>query len=245
MILLADDSWEIKNTNNTGRGIFAKKDIAPGIVIGDYIGKVIKTAIDDITEKDEGLYLMYYHNHASIYPTNLLSPGIHLINHACFPNCWMFIYKGHTLFFTLRHIFKGEELTVSYLLSPDTSCNPCTHVCTCESNRCSQTMHMSKDLFEKWSTFSEAQAKQTKRARIRYGHELPRLPSYPNTIANHPIYSLFGTTEKSSISLDNKKLPAAKTLRRLIRETGRTIQFPTLKIRILGVQNDVIISETI
>lgn len=243
MILLSEDFWEIKKTKKKGRGIFAKKDVLPGIVIGDYIGKVIKTAENEIDEQN-GLYLMYYHDYASIYPTNPQAPGIHLINHSCTPNSWIYIYKGHTLFFTLRHIFKGEELTASYLLSSlDSTCNPCIHECFCGSKYCLKTMHLPLERFKKWSKFNEMQSKQTKRARIRYGYNLPKLDSYPKTIPDNSIYTLTGSFLKSSIVLNNTTLPTIQKLREAIKKTGRTIKFPTLKIKIMGVEDDRLIQE--
>jgi uncharacterized protein len=161
MILLPDGSWEIKTTEKKGRGIFAAKDITPGTVIGDYIGRVIKTAEEDTSQKD-GLYLMYYHDYASLYPTDIHASGIHLINHSCAPNCWIFTYKGHTLFFTLRKIFAGEELTASYLLSPDAFCDPCGHTCRCGSAFCTRTMHLPEKQFKKWNAFAEEQGKENK-----------------------------------------------------------------------------------
>jgi|SRR6185369_2514444 len=238
MILLADDTWEIKTTRKKGRGIFAKNDIAAGTIIGDYLGKVIRTAEEDTHEKEGGMYLMYYHDYASLYPVDVKEPGIHLINHSCAPNCWMYTYKGHTLFFALRHIFPGEELTVSYLLSPDDDCNPCTHECHCESINCTHTMHLSHDFFNKWDEFEEIQAKKTKRARITYGKPLPRLGQYPKTIPDDPIYTLVGSSHEPSLILKNKTLPSTQELRKLIRETGKTIALPSLKVKIYGIQND-------
>src|ERR1035437_4362700 len=139
MILLLDKYWEIKNTKNKGRGIFAKIDIPQGLIIGDYIGKVIhpKDAVVD----EENFYLMYYHDTAAISP-DLKQPGIHLLNHSCVPNAWLYIYKGHTLAFALKKISKGEELTIPYLLSPiDEFCAPCLHVCKCGDLQCTGTMH--------------------------------------------------------------------------------------------------------
>jgi hypothetical protein len=246
MILLVEDYWEVKKAAHKGRGVFAKKDIAGGSVIGDYVGKVIKTAEDDTHEGTNGLYLMYYHDRASIYPTDINASGVHLINNSCEPNCWMYIYKGHTLFFATRHIFKGEELTVPYLLSPlDKFCDPCTHACRCEGSICTGTMHMSENRFEKWSAFNDAQAKETKRKRIRYGHILPQLSSYPDSIPDAPIYDLFGSMNNSAKVLSDKKLPTVKKIRELIRQTGQILEFPLLKKRILGVQDDEIISATL
>lgn len=245
MILLKNDYWEIKNTPKKGRGIFAKKDIKPGIVIGDYIGKVIKTAEEDIYEKDENLYLMYYHDYASIYP-DLIKPGIHLINHSCTPNAWVFTYKGHTLFFTLRHIFAGEEITISYLLSPlDKYCNPCLHKCECESIICTKSMHLSKVRYKKWREFDNKKEVETKRQRITYGKDLPILSSYPKTILDNPIYTLFGSLLKPSEIFNDLKIPSTSKLRKLIRKTGKTLEFPKLNKRVLGIQDDITFSEKI
>jgi hypothetical protein len=242
MILLPNDAWEVRTTAKKGRGVFATKDIAPGTIIGDYIGKVIKTAEEDTTEGDEGLYLMYYHDYASLYPEDINAPGIHLLNHSCTPNTWMYTYYGHTLFFALRHIFKGEEITVSYLLGPKEDCDePCKHDCHCGSEFCTGTMHLSKERFEKWNAFNLHQMEQTKRKRIQYGKVLPKLDAYPKSIPDDPMYDLFGSMEKEPFRLESKKLPTVAALRKLIRETGRTIAGPTTTI--FGIQNNVIIQK--
>lgn len=241
MILLPQSSWEIQTTKQKGKGLFATKDIVPGTVIGDYIGKVLRTAVDDTSEKN-GLYLLYYHDYASIYPEDLAAPGIHLINHSCAPNCWIYTYKGHTLFFSLRKIFAGEELTASYQLSPAAFCDPCHHACYCGSKHCRGTMHLSEERFQRWNAFSENQAKQTKRARIRYGKLLPQLPSYPTAIKDDPMYDLFGSQEKTPVVLSNAKLPSVPILRKKIRNTGRTLTFPRIKQTVVGIQDDVIVT---
>lgn len=185
MILLPRNYWEIRNTKNKGRGLFAIKDIPKGIVIGDYIGKIIHPLEAIIDE--ENFYLMYYHDHAVISP-DLEKPGVYLLNHSCIPNAFLYIYKGHTLAFALRQISKGEELTIPYLLSPkDKFCDPCPHICRCENLKCSGTMHLSKEKYDKWRKFGDTRARETKRERIRYGKELPLLTSYPKKISEDYI----------------------------------------------------------
>jgi SET domain-containing protein len=184
-MLLSNDYWEIRNTKEKGRGLFAKKDIAKGTVIGDYIGKIIHPR--DAVVDEENFYLIYYHDSAAILP-DLEKPGIHLLNHACVPNAWLYTYKGHTLAFALRKISKEEEITIPYLLSPkDDSCNPCPHICKCKDFRCTKTMHLSKDRYNKWRTFNEKWAKKTKRKRVSYGKELSVLATYPKTISMNYI----------------------------------------------------------
>lgn len=186
MFLIPTDFWQIKATDEKGLGVFAKKEIGAGTIIGDYLGKVIKTADYDVDKDKEELYLMYYSDQAAIFP-DLKKPGIHLLNHSCKPNCWIYTYRGHTLFFALRKIKPGEEMTISYLLSPKDDCNNCTHICKCHSTFCTGTMHLSKEKYKKWQKF---QSNQRKTPKVIFGKNLPKLTSYPKTIPNNPIYSV-------------------------------------------------------
>lgn len=189
MFLLKDNFWQIKATYEKGFGVFAKKQIKAGTIIGDYLGKVIKTAEYNLDKDKEGLYLMYFTDTACIYP-NLKKPGIHLLNHSCSPNCWIYIHRGHTLFFALRKIEPGEELTISYLLSPkDETCKPCTHNCKCESKFCTGTMHLTKDKYKQWQKFQNEQKEKTKTPKVVFGKNLPKLTSYPKIDPNNPIYA--------------------------------------------------------
>ena len=40
--------------------------------------------------------------------------GTHYINHSCEPNAYMKTLYGHVLFFALRDILPGEEITIDY-----------------------------------------------------------------------------------------------------------------------------------
>ena len=53
MFLLNTDYWEVKESEKKGRGVFVKKDITAGTVIGDYLGKIVSD--DDETKENEGL----------------------------------------------------------------------------------------------------------------------------------------------------------------------------------------------
>lgn len=188
MFLLSDDYWQVKNTKEKGRGVFAKKRVLAGTVIGDYLGKVIHIAdYDPVIEK--GMYLMYFSDRAFIYP-DLSVPGIHLLNHSCIPNCWMYIYQGHTLFFALRTIEAGGEFTISYLLSPkDNTCSPCMHICKCGSLICTGTMHLTPEKYARWQRFQIMERKKTKNSPFTIGQDLSRLPSYPEKIPANRIYA--------------------------------------------------------
>jgi hypothetical protein len=180
MILLNKNLWEIKTTKQKGRGIFSKKELLKGTVIGDYLGVVIhpKDAVID----EENFYLMYYNDYALISP-DLKKPGVHLLNHSCNPNAFLYTYKGHALAFALRKIELNEEMTIPYLLSPkDEYCNPCMHVCKCNDAKCNGTMHLEKETYAKWRLFNDKWAKKTRRQKVTYGKDLPKLLNYPKMI---------------------------------------------------------------
>jgi uncharacterized protein len=244
MLFIPEDMWEVRKTAEKGRGLFAKKDIDPGTIIGDYLGKVVSPKDEDDIDEEKNFYLMYYHDRASIFP-ELSKPGIYLLNHSCTPNTWMYTYRGHTLFFTIRKIFKGEELTINYLLSPlDNSCSPCTHLCSCHGVICHHTMHLPQKKYDLWSKFHDRQMAATKPERIRYGKELPPLSEYPDSLPDEPIYDLFGAMKEIPEILDDIQLPSRTKIRRAIRETGRTLLYPKLNLQIFGVTDDLVISKT-
>lgn len=186
MFLIPDSFWKIKKAKQKGLGVFAKKEIKAGTIIGDYLGRVTKTAEYDLETDEKGLFLMYLTDEASIYP-DLSRPGIHLLNHSCEPNCWIYIYKGHTLFFTLRKIEAGEELTIAYLLAPEDKTKSTKHVCKCGSRSCTGTMHLSEEKYERWQEFQSKKPK-TKTAKYVFGRNLPKLNSHPKIDPRDPIY---------------------------------------------------------
>lgn len=244
MFLIPKSSWEVKEVAGMGKGAFATKDIPAGTVIGDYIGKVLRPEDENNVDNEGHFYLMYYHDRASVYP-DLKKPGIHVINHSCAPNCWMYTYRGHTLFFAIRKIFKGEEITVSYLLSPlDKTCKPCTHLCKCKSPICFQTMHLSDKRYDEWDAFHDMESNKTKREKVKFGETLPLLNDYPKSLPDEPMYVLFGADKHLPVRVDLKKFPSKQEIRNIIRETGRTIQFSKLNVRVLGVSEDIIVTKS-
>jgi SET domain-containing protein len=63
--------------------------------------------------------------------------GTHYINHSCDPNAFMKTLYGHVLFFALRDINPGEEITIDYeqTLLPD------SRRCHCGSRNCRGTIN--------------------------------------------------------------------------------------------------------
>ena len=189
MFLLKKYYWEVKETKSKGRGVFARKPISAGTLIGDYVGKLVHLKDVDFDKEKGNLYLMYYNDTTGIYPS-LRKPGIHLLNHSCSPNCWIIKFKRHTLVFALKNIKKREELTISYLLPPKNICKPCPHICHCQSKRCTKTMHLTEGGYKKWQDFQDKEKKKEDLIRIKNGNKLKPLLNYPKTISKSYILKI-------------------------------------------------------
>jgi SET domain-containing protein len=63
--------------------------------------------------------------------------GTHYINHCCEPNSYMRITRGHLIFFALRDILPGEEITCDYISTH----HPDDYPCRCKAARCRGTIN--------------------------------------------------------------------------------------------------------
>jgi uncharacterized protein len=66
--------------------------------------------------------------------------GTHYINHSCEPNSYMKIIYGHILFYALRDIHPGEEITIDYV---DTLHSDRKR-CYCKASTCRGTINKGK-----------------------------------------------------------------------------------------------------
>jgi SET domain-containing protein len=64
------------------------------------------------------------------------------INHSCEPNLFMRVLHGHVLFFALRDIAAGEELTLDYVLTPHSDRTRCR----CGSPRCRGKLNRQREV---------------------------------------------------------------------------------------------------
>ncbi len=186
MFLLPEVYWQVKKIKHKGRGVFTKKSISAGTLIGDYVGKLIHLKDVDFEEEKKKLFLMYYTDEVGIYP-NLEKPGVHLLNHSCSPNCWLTRYKNHTIVFALKNIRKGEELTISYLLPPKMNCALCNHHCFCQSRNCTGSMHLTEAGYKKWQEFQDKKGKYDMSKTKMVAGELKLFKKYPKSISKKLI----------------------------------------------------------
>ena len=243
MFLISSKFWEVRDSEKKGRGIYVKEDIEPGTVIGDYIGILISVEKEDEYEKKEVLYAMFYNDKISIF-AGKNEIGINLINHSCAPNCAFFSYRGHTLFFALRKIFKDEELTVCYLSDPpvneETNHND---TCYCGTPVCRGTMYISLEISKKWENFVAEIDPDVPEMPGKFYSKLKPLDAYPTNIQDHPIYDIFGAESKPSLEQGGHKLPDSETIRNLIRTTGKQLYYSAINIEVYGLMNSMLIAK--
>lgn len=252
MLLLPKSTYEIRTLKKTGRGVFARRDIEAGTLIGDYLGTIIKPDSND--ENKTGLYDMRAGLKYDIWG-DPKKEGPHLINHSCASNCEAYPYQGHILYGALRKIFKGEEITINYGLGSanenDVVCKK--HACHCGMKICTGNMHEDEAQCDAWFDLWEAFIKKNfgewyRKVPGPYGSELQPLASYPVNLdlTNSEVYpNIFGSEKKPAVSFRDATLPPLDELRTRIRKTGRRLSFPRLHMRIYGIKNHMIIAERI
>lgn len=240
MFLLPESSYEVVTTKSKGRGVFAKKDISPGVVVGDYIGTLLYD--EDVPETD-GIYDLTWGDGISIV-ANPKSLGVHFINHSCAPNCAMFPYQGHTLFITLRKIFVGEELSIGYMLSvpDDDEEEHIMESCRCGSLVCRGTFYVPESYHERYADFEEKMSGSFfEKNLVKIGQQVPPLLEYPENIDDYDIYDIFGSMKQLSLTDFSYRVPEKKHLRQLIRNSGQRIKFKNIGLTIYGIMNDSIL----
>ncbi len=243
MFLINSSYYRIKETKRKGRGVFAMADIEPGAVIGDYLGVVMLTENAVKTEPMGTYYMELTKSHSVLADKD--ADGIHIINHSCQPNCASEDFKGHTLYVSIRKIFKGEELTVNYNFGPPDihTCSPCRHTCHCGSKFCSGSMHTSSEkdsvIMQDYSMHSKTF--ENKISKLE-GKMLPPLSGYPKKLPDDSFFDLFGNDKQSPTVLNSPITPSIKKMRETIRSSGRIIALPKIGLLVYGVMGDSFVS---
>lgn len=222
------------------------KKIEAGTVLGDYLGKLIRPSEEDAYERKYGLYGYYYNDKATIYP-DVKAVGMQLVNHSCMPNCAFFPYHGHSLYYAIRTIFPGEELTIQYFLNAVKEGEDDYYICHCKSPFCRGTMcnHNSSKDQEVLKFIKSRQGKYLNIMEVPFGYDLPRLKKYPEKIGDYSIYDLFGNWQQVPLICFDKIIPTVKELRQRIRASGRILRFKKLKMDVWGIADNLIIAKRI
>lgn len=139
----------VTNTENTGKGLFAKTDIKKNEVIFVVKGKLVKGPYSPSYYK-WGSRCLAIDKNIWIYP--LRNNPWWYINHSCEPNVGL---RGKVTVVAMKNITKGEEIVIDYAITED---DPYWRMnCKCEKNNCRKIIKsvrfLSEKIFKKYKPF--------------------------------------------------------------------------------------------
>jgi SET domain-containing protein len=125
-----------------GHGLFARRPIARGTRIIEYVGERITKAEAERREADRvarlaaggdgSVYIFELNKRHDIDGRVGWNPA-RRINHSCAPNCEVENFQGHIWIVALRDLHPGEELTYDYSFDYDAWRD---HPCRCGAAEC-------------------------------------------------------------------------------------------------------------
>lgn len=118
-------------------GIYAEEEIPPRRKVIEYTGERISRRETKVRASRPLNYIFTLDSYWSI-DGSAGGSGAEFVNHCCEPNVIARIIKGHILYFSLRTIEKGEELTLDYRFGKDVE----TVNCFCGSKNCRGTINL-------------------------------------------------------------------------------------------------------
>ena len=120
-------------------GVYAGEEIPARRKVIEYVGERISRRETKRRSERELNYLFTLDQYWTL-DGSVGGSGAEFINHSCEPNIVSRIVKGHILYYSLRKIKKGEELTIDYHFAHDVEKVPCS----CGTPGCRGTINLQK-----------------------------------------------------------------------------------------------------
>jgi SET domain-containing protein len=139
MILKLATGLAIRKSPINGKGCFATIRFRCGRKIAEYAGELITNLEAERRAHRARLRICAIDGRFSLDGSHG-GNGTHYINHSCEPNAYMKTIYGHVLFFALRDIRPGEEITVDY----EDTLHPDSKRCRCGAQSCRGTINNSQ-----------------------------------------------------------------------------------------------------
>jgi hypothetical protein len=148
MKVLADGAYVIKQSKIAGRGGFAKRDIAKGERILEYLGERISHAEAD-DRYDDHAQAQHHTFLFSVTRSVVIDGAVNgndarFLNHSCAPNCEALIEDARVFIEAITDIPKDAELTYDYAYTRDGSETPDDEFrlygCKCGAPKCRGTI---------------------------------------------------------------------------------------------------------
>jgi SET domain-containing protein len=120
-----------------GRGCFATRAFPARRKVAELVGQRISMRTADRRRAGRRRIRICDVDERTAIDAGVGGDATAFINHSCAPNLFMRVTNGHVLFFALRDIARGEELTVDYEDTPHSDRTRCR----CGSPNCRGTLN--------------------------------------------------------------------------------------------------------
>ena len=131
------DGLAIEKSRINGRGCFATIHFKRGRKIAEYTGERISDLEAQKRARNRRVLRICDIDGRFSLDGARGGNGTHYINHSCQPNAYMRTSYGHVLFFALRDILPGEEITIDY----EQTLHPNSKRCSCGATKCRGTIN--------------------------------------------------------------------------------------------------------
>lgn len=119
------EDLEFKVSTIQGLGVFAKREIAEGTLILEYVGQKIDKR-ESLRRCEQSNHFIFELDDQCDLDGNVGWNPAKFINHSCSPNCEAEMIDGQIWIVAQRNILRGEELTFNYGYDLETyKDNPC------------------------------------------------------------------------------------------------------------------------
>jgi len=130
----------IKKSSINGKGCFAAVCFPRGRKIAEYAGQRISDLEATMRARNRRILRICDVDGRWSIDGSRGGNGTHYINHSCAPNAYVRTTHGHVLFFALRDIQPGEEITIDY----ENTLHPNSKRCQCGANSCRGTINKTR-----------------------------------------------------------------------------------------------------
>lgn len=134
------DGIEVRRSPIDGRGCFATARFPKGRKIAELTGeRVSRVAAARRMRNRRRLHICAIDSYWGV-DASRGGNGTQFVNHSCTPNSFIRIVHGHIIFFALRDIEPGEEITLDYVESYHAD----DYRCRCKSEACRGTINLAR-----------------------------------------------------------------------------------------------------
>lgn len=139
-------AYEVRQSPIHGSGVFALREIAENERIIEYTGEIIPWSVAEeryAVAGTAGHTFFFDRGDGTVIDGGAGGNEARFVNHSCDPNCEPFEEGGRVVFYAIRTIRPGDELSIDYKLQVDDPLSAesrALYACACGAPNCRGVM---------------------------------------------------------------------------------------------------------